>query len=221
VEHNFYQAWKSARKCLKHRNSLLRHDRIDRAQLAVWTAEFSRLGEQIDSYRQQYIRQLAPVFERVLGQLIELEGLGLSYFRGWDKEHGLAEVLESQLERDLAQRFTHAGPHRADLRLRYQGANAADILSRGQQKLVVCALRVAQGYLLSEIMGRPCVFLVDDLPAELDAPHRKALCQLLEALGCQVFVTCVDRQALTGCWSNDAAIKTFHVEQGKITAVYS
>lgn len=103
--------------------------------------------------------------------------------------------------------------------MRYQGVNAADLLSRGQQKLVVCALRVAQGYVLSEITGKKCVFLIDDLPSELDVFHRKALCLLLEELESQVFITCVDHNDLSQCWSIEQNPSLFHVKHGEVSAV--
>jgi DNA replication and repair protein RecF len=92
------------------------------------------------------------------------------------------------------------------------------MLSRGQQKLVVCALRVAQAQLLLQLSGRKCVFLVDDLPSELDKGHREALCRLLEELETQVFVTCVDYHDLLSCWSDTVELKLFHVEQGTVKA---
>lgn len=33
------------------------------------------------------------MFEQVLGELVEIEGLTLSYYRGWDKDKSLADVL--------------------------------------------------------------------------------------------------------------------------------
>ena len=218
VEHHFHKAWKTAQRCLKQRNTLLRHDRIDDQQLRLWTTELVRSSEQLDSYRQQYIERLIPVFEGTLSKLIDLKGLQISYYRGWDRERSLADVLRENLSREQEQKHTLTGPHRADIRLRYQSALATDVLSRGQQKLVVCALRVAQGYLLSELTGKRCGFLVDDLPAELDVNHRKALCCLLEELRCQVFVTCVNQLDMNNCWSDDSNLKMFHVEHGNILA---
>lgn len=88
---------------------------------------------EIDEYRRNYIKALKPVFERTLSELVELDGLTLSYYRGWDKDRELQEVLASSLLRDQQMGHTQAGPQRADLRLRLAGNNAADILSRGQQ----------------------------------------------------------------------------------------
>lgn len=219
VEQDFLRAWKVAQRCLKQRNTLLRHDRIDDQQLAVWTAELARAGEEIDQYRKRYFEQFVPVFEKLLGRLSDIEGLKLAYYRGWDKDKTLAEAFEDNRARESEQGHTMSGPHRADLRFRVNGMSAADILSRGQQKLVICALRVAQGFLLSQLNQRSCVYLIDDLPAELDKNHRKALCVLLEELGCQVFVTCVDYQDMLDSWSPGTLIKMFHVEQGNISAV--
>ncbi|MGK0442528.1 MAG: DNA replication and repair protein RecF [Pseudohongiellaceae bacterium] len=217
VEHRFHEAWKSLQRCLKQRNSLLRHDRIDASALAVWTPEFIRLSEQLDGFRQAYLELFMPEFERCLSQLIELEGLQLRYQRGWAKDHSLAEVLQGQALSEQHQGYTLSGPHRADIKIQYQGQLAADILSRGQQKLIVCAMRIAQGYLLSQLSKRQCVYLVDDLPSELDGNHRKALCRLLDNLDCQVFISCVDPRDLEGCWQQQEKIKMFHVEQGVIT----
>ena len=218
VEHSFHAIWKTVQRCLKQRNSLLRHGRIIDGELDVWTDELVKASEQLDSLRKAYLTRFSKVFEVCLTKLIKLDGVTLSYQRGWDKDRCLAEVLSANKEKEKEQGYTASGPHRADLRLRYQGHMAADILSRGQQKLVVCALRVAQGYLLSELTQRRCVYLIDDLPAELDNNHRRAFCELLSDLDCQVFITCVDHSDLDGCGLNPDLVKLFHVEHGSISA---
>lgn len=217
VEHGFLNAWKVAQNCLKQRNTLLRHDRIDRHQLAPWTAQLAEVGEQIDQYRQQYLADFMPIFNDVLPKLLDIEGVGFNYYRGWDKDSTLFSVLEQGIDRDMSIGHTQSGPHRADIRIRYQGSLATDILSRGQQKLVVCAMRLAQGLYLKRKTGRDCVFLVDDLPAELDEDKRARLCEQLEALNTQVFITCVEAKEISGCWSDSAEVKVFHVEQGHIS----
>jgi len=113
------------------------------------------------------------------------------------------------------------GPHRADIRVRVKGQSAEQVLSRGQQKLVVCAMKVAQARVFSANRQRDCVFLVDDLPSELDRRHRSALAALLSSLGCQVLVSCVDRADLEAVWPSvpEDQRRMFHVEQGRFTHV--
>ena len=111
--------------------------------------------------------------------------------------------------------YTQSGPHRAELRIRCGKLQAVEVLSRGQQKTVVAALKIAQGYLFQHESGRQPIYLVDDLASELDQSHRLALCQLLEDLKCQVFITSIEKEKLTDVWQ-PVASKVFHVEQGTI-----
>lgn len=54
-------------------------------------------------------------------------------------------MLERSFERDRMLTYTAHGPHKADFRIRADGAPVEDTLSRGQLKLLMCALRLAQG----------------------------------------------------------------------------
>ena len=220
VEPRFLGAWQRLQRALRQRNSWLRRGTIDRAAEAAWTHELVLASAEIDAYRRSYIQALKPLFEAALSRLLELQDLQLSYYRGWDKERELGEVLSASLLRDQQLGHTQAGPQRADLRLRVGAFSAVDVLSRGQQKLVVCALKIAQGHLINQHRSGECVYLVDDLPSELDAQHRQALCSLLEDLNCQVFVTCVDSKILAECWHANTPVTMFHVEHGSITQTH-
>lgn len=217
VEPRFLAAWQRLQKALRQRNSWLRHGRLDPVAQAAWDRELCLASAEIDTYRRTYLQALKPIFEATLAQLVEIPGLTLSYYRGWDKDRELHEVLAGNIQRDMTLGHTQSGPQRADLRLRFDGHNAADILSRGQQKLVVCALRIAQGHLLNQAKQGRCIYLVDDLPSELDERHRLSLCRLLEELQCQVFITCVEPQVLMDGWRTDTPVAMFHVEHGQIT----
>jgi len=220
VEPRFMPAWQRLQKALRQRNSWLRRGTLDGASQAAWDRELCLASDEIDEYRRAYIQRLKPVFEGILRELVEIEGLALSYYRGWDKERGLSEVLLTSLLRDQQMGHTQSGPQRADLRLRLGSHNAADILSRGQQKLVVCALRIAQGHLVDQAKRGQCIYLVDDLPSELDDLHRRALCRLLDDLQCQVFITCVDHELLREGWRTETPVAMFHVEHGSITQTH-
>jgi DNA replication and repair protein RecF len=217
VEPCFFSAWQRLQRALRQRNSWLRHGTIDPAAEAAWSRELTQSSDEIDGYRRAYIQALKPLFDATLARLIDVPELQLSYYRGWDKDRELSQVLSASLMRDQQLGHTQAGPQRADLRLRVGAFNAVDVLSRGQQKLVVCALKIAQGYLVNQARQGECIYLVDDLPSELDDQHRRALCGLLEELQCQVFITCVDNDILFDCWRPETPVAMFHVEHGRIT----
>src|SRR5690606_15621375 len=143
--------------------------------------------------------------------------LRLDYRRGWKAGESYQDILEAGREQDLQRGFTQSGPHRADIRISINGENAADVLSRGQQKVLVAALVVGQGRVFNQLSSSPLVYLVDDLPAELDQGHSRLLARWLRDVDAQIFVTAVERQALLQMWGEDAAgAAVFHVEHGRI-----
>ena len=216
VEHKFHKAWLTAKRCLKHRNTLLRHGKISGDELSLWTSSFVRASDEVDSYRRQYIIDFIEVFESIVAELAQMSGIKIEYRRGWQKDKGLDAVLSDCVFRDKHQGFTSFGPHKAELRITKDGSMASEYLSRGQEKLLICALKLAQAAAFERLTGKKCIFLIDDLPSELDAKYREILCRYLERLKCQVFVTCTDRNDFDGKWSCPEQIKWFHVEHGQI-----
>jgi DNA replication and repair protein RecF len=212
----FHTDWQKLQKSLKNRNSLLRSGRIKPSELEIWEREYLSAAERIDADRKRYLEGFVPCFHTVLSQLIDLPALRIHYFRGWDKDRPLPEILNQQRARDSKLGYTQSGPQRADMRIKIGKVNAADLLSRGQQKLVVCALKIAQSLYLQTQQALPTVFLIDDLPSELDHHHIQKLGALMEGLQTQVFMTCVDPAPLKTFWKNPDRISMFHVEQGQI-----
>lgn len=219
VEHQFLSLWKRLQKCLLQRNTLLRHGKIDYSQLYVWDREFVTVANDIDQLRANYIERLLPVFDQIIVSFPNIPRLGISYYRGWDKDLCLSEVLKRSIDRDISSGYTHAGPQRADLKIRLDRISASDILSRGQQKIVVCVLKLAQGLLFSEINNRACTYLIDDLPSELDKEHWQLLCDTLETMHSQIFITSVKSdEGLVYQWNEKTQVKMFHVEQGMLSS---
>ena len=221
VEQGFHGVWLEVQRALRQRNALLRNARIAPDQFEPWDVHLAAKGEELDGFRRRYFDAFKPQFASTLSELASLDSVEISYQRGWDRETSLRDVLREGLERDHDRGFTVSGPHRADVRVRVHGQSAEHILSRGQQKLVVCAMKLAQAKLFLAGTGQRCVFLVDDLPSELDKRHRSALADALSALGCQILVSCVDRSDLDSLWPSipDNQRRMFHVEHGRVTAV--
>lgn len=221
VEPQFYNVWKAAQRCLKHRNSLLRRDRIDRLEIAPWDTELCNLTRQIEAFRQKTMTLFHAEFDKLISEFISIDGLCLHYQRGWDSQLDYSEQLLQGFERDCQSGYTRAGVHRADIRIKVGRQLAVDILSRGQQKLLVCAMKIAQGLVFYRQTGRRCIYLVDDLPAELDPVHRKLLAGWLDKIESQVFVTGVEKNTLVSSWHDivDVEKRVFHVEHGTVEQV--
>ncbi|QUN05924.1 DNA replication/repair protein RecF [Shewanella yunxiaonensis] len=214
---NFYPQWMNVRRVLKQRNQLLR-DGASYQQIAYWDREFVRYSEAVTDIRNDYVDSLNNLLKGIIGEFLPQADIRVSFTRGWDGKTTLVELLEAQYSRDVAMGFTVSGPHKADLRLRVANLPAQDALSRGQLKLLVCALRIAQGKLLKQQLDKDSIYLVDDLPSELDAKHRKLLLQQLAETGAQVFVTAIDPAAIADSLSTPPE-RIFRVEQGSVTVI--
>jgi len=218
VEHAFISAWRNTQKALKNRNTLLRSGRMDANELASWNQEFVSNANLVDQARSRYLEGFKQNFNELIDQFSDLPKIDISYSRGWDKTKTLDEVLADSLIRDKKSGFTHSGPQRADIRVRVDKENVSDILSRGQQKMVVSAMKLAQGhYLIKSKQQKRCIYLLDDLPAELDSEHLLKICRVLEAMDAQVFISCIDPKVLEDCWEDKQKVKMFHVEHGVLS----
>jgi DNA replication and repair protein RecF len=198
---------------------LLRHGKIPEQELAVWSRDLAASGTAINECRQAYFRLLTPRFKAIMARLApSLESLDLRFRQGWDRQVSFQEALENSIAVDREQGYTHVGPQRADIRVTIDGYLAADTLSRGQQKLVVCGLKLAQGQLMSEAGRGNCTYLVDDLPSELDRQHSERVCELFASMDAQVFITCVQQQDIRAVWPEAelADLAMFHVEHGTV-----
>ena len=221
VEHRFFDQWQRFQRGIKQRNKLLRRGKISAEELSVWTRDLATSGEALTEYRKAYFNLLTPRFKAIMGQLTpSMEGLDLRFRQGWDKQSSYEQELINSDTADREQGYTHVGPQRADVRVLIDGHVAADTLSRGQQKLVVCGLKLAQGQLMSEMGHGRCIYLVDDLPSELDREHSELVCSLLDSMEAQVFITCVHKKDVVSVWPQAGTehLGMFHVEHGEVFA---
>lgn len=212
-EPGFFTAWSNLKRLLKQRNAALRQ--VSRyAQIRAWDQELIPLAERISEWRAAYSDAIAADITATCAQFLPEFALSFSFQRGWDKESDYGELLERQFERDRALTYTAVGPHKADFRIRAEGTPVEDLLSRGQLKLLMCALRLAQGEFLTRQSGRRCLYLIDDFASELDTGRRRLLADRLKATQAQVFVSAVSAEQVTDMMGEKG--KMFRVEQGKI-----
>jgi DNA replication and repair protein RecF len=80
------------------------------------------------------------------------------------------------------------GAHLDDIAIHFQNKGSKAFASRGQQKLIVFLLKIAQLQELVHLKG-PSILLVDDFMADFDTDRIKALLILLESLKCQLILT--------------------------------
>jgi DNA replication and repair protein RecF len=104
--------------------------------------------------------------------------------------------LGSHAQEELRRGITVVGPHRDDFLISASGTDLARYGSRGQQRLAVVAIKLAELDLLSDAAGEPPVLLLDDVLSELDVAHRSMIIASIAARQAQVCVTATDESDL-------------------------
>jgi len=222
VEPAYVEHWQRYMRALKQRNALLKQPRngsFDAMDLP-WRATLALEGERLQGFRLAYLEKLIPLFAALAQELLgNMADVSIRLMKGWGEDSSLEESLNQSIERDIKYQSTQIGPHRADIFVEDIKGLVQARVSRGQQKLIIYALRLAQIRLLIEQREIYPVVLLDDLPAELDGDNLAKVLGLLEAFGCQVMVTAITPEP----WVRmpDKGRNLFHVEQGHLTKVVS
>ncbi|ATQ82361.1 DNA replication and repair protein RecF [Moraxella osloensis] len=238
VEPSFHPNWLSYQRLLKQRNSLLKQNfgnasltSLQQQELSAWDYQLSQHAEKIHQARADIIEQWHPHFLAQVQKFLPqyAEKLRLRYTPGFDTEVGLATTLANRLASDIELGYTRMGCHRADINVvldlvhtdaaghkHKQTLLATDMLSRGEKKLLVMALRLSQLPLLNQVDKVPLV-LVDDITAELDNDALMLLLTGLQQVNSQLFITSLTQdivESIQKIWQDN--VKLFHVEQGSI-----
>lgn len=204
-------------RVLVQRNHLLRRLRErsdDPAQLSYWDEQLTRWGALVMGRRWQTVQQLEEAAAVVQPELTggtedlclryepsiplppgEQGSLQASLPMGGspDQPDGLlAQAVMTALERarprDLASGATTVGPHRDELRFLANGVDMGLFGSRGQQRTITLALKLAEVRFMTRETGEVPVLLLDDVLSELDRARGLCLLQAVSSAA-QVIIT--------------------------------
>src|SRR4051812_36383246 len=145
---------------LAQRNALvasIRAGRAGRGSLPAWDAELARHGIALMADRRETIDRLRPRFaEHATG--LGLEGVAELAYKPRSKASDAAELaaeLAERVDSDLQRGFTGHGPHRDDIGFLLEGRDLRAYGSRGQQRIALLALLLAEREELAEVRGTP------------------------------------------------------------------
>jgi DNA replication and repair protein RecF len=205
--------WRRFIESLSQRNALLRERRL--RELAPWTHEAARCGTILTEARKRYVERIMPVFSELGELFFPGRRFDLRFQPGWDDSHSLQSVLDAEVSGDARLGFTRCGPHKADVTIGCDGRTAKVHLSRGQTKLLVYGLQLAQARLMEQRGGTPACVLIDDIASELDDRNRDLLLEFLVAGTTQYFVTSTTLVGVESKLPPDSAL--IGIEQGQLT----
>jgi DNA replication and repair protein RecF len=203
---------------LAQRNALIasiRAGRGSRGSLPAWDSALARHGIALMHDRAELVARLGERFVAHAAAL-GLEGDAELAYRPRSRAEGaeaLAAELAERTDGDIERGFTGHGPHRDDLSLRRDGRELRSYGSRGQVRLGLLALLLAEREALADERGAPPLLLLDDVMSELDATRRARLIDVLRAGG-QSVVTATELSHVPG--AEEPGVERVAIAEGRV-----
>lgn len=169
-------------KALKHRNELLdiiASGKAQKTELFYWDQSLVKNAEIIQNFRLDWVKSANLFFNN--HQDKEINKLSIKYQASTISE----EKLHKLYPLELAAGHSKCGPHLDDFSIDFddfktEDKNLAFWGSRGQQRMAVLALRLAQINYLEEQYNEKPILLLDDIFSELDENHRQVVIKICQ-----------------------------------------
>lgn len=171
---------------LKRRNKLLgdvREGIAPRQSLSYWNQQLVVYGQKLQNYRKNWVAHTAEVVFPII--------MRAQYQPSIINESRLLE----HLNREIAAGHTLIGPHKDDMSVLRNDRSLAAFGSRGQQRLGVLWLKLAEWQYVATTLHKKPVLLLDDIMSELDEQAQQFVISIMKQT--QTIITTIDASTVT------------------------
>ena len=183
------------KKALAQRNRALK--KSSSSELKSWTKVFIDLSQKLTKKKLQFIDSFLKSFPSFVDSLFipknlkdKFKEISITYDKGW--KDSLLEELRESFVKDQSRGFTSLGPQISDLSVKINKQDSGNILSRGEQKLLILLIYLFIIKAYNDLRPNKTIFLLDDLPSELDEKNLDLALSLLQDADCQLFITSLE-----------------------------
>jgi len=189
VDREYRRSVLSYEKGVRQRNRLLfriREEGVSRSQLVFWNQLLIRNGDYITRKREKFIEFVN-----------KLHGLNNQNFQlEYDRSVISEGRLEQYSEEEIAAATTLVGPHRDDFVFKEEARDLSAYGSRGEQRMGILWLKMAELAFIEEKSGEKPTLLLDDIFSELDHEHREVVMGIIKNQ--QTIITTADEHSVSG-----------------------
>lgn len=175
-------------RALRQRNAALKDAKAPE-DVQVWTDLLVQHAAALWSHRQAFAKYLetrvSPLYENLSGESHQFE---VMFVPGASNPEQFQEILQEAWPYEQRYKYTLYGPHRDDLRIMVDGRPVSAVLSRGQMRGLVIALKVAAFGFMKQLTRQEPLLLFDEVLSELDEQRQRTLLEHLP--NAQTLLTC-------------------------------
>ena len=183
VDREYLRSLLAYEKALRRRNKILdliREGEVGRTQLAFWDGLLVKHGTELTNKRRDLVEAVNQYWQKAGNNLsLEYDASGISEAR-----------LAQYKNEEVAAGYTLVGPHKDELIFKSSTSstssrsstsnNLATYGSRGEQRMAVLWLKMAELQFVESRLGERPVLLLDDIFSELDEVHRRMVVGLTQ-----------------------------------------
>lgn len=188
---DYVSLMKRCKDIVDNRNALLKHGGSSDSY-ALWTKQLWQITFQIQQSRIKILAQLERTVQELVGSSFNQE---FTIAFGYQPKKASGSSFEEFINTHTSlyqdeQRFGRSlfGAHLDDFSIQFRDTKSKAFASRGQQKLIILLLKVAQIRLL-ERQHRPAILLLDDFMTDFDHSRAQTLITILCNLKIQLIFT--------------------------------
>jgi DNA replication and repair protein RecF len=215
VEHSYQSILSKYNRALSQRNAALKNNSQDPT---IWDDQITQYADEITRLNREYVDEWRESLLDITREIDIFKEISLEYKKGWQDRQSLKESLKDKILLDQKRGFTSVGPHRADIHVDIRKRAAKQQLSRGQQKLLVTMMMLAQSNIQRRHQKERAIILYDDFQSELDKSTQIKILEVIQSSKCQAIITMIDRDRdISGKMVEGDQM--FHVEHGVFSSL--
>jgi len=215
VKPSSYKTYVTYNKILKQRNRCLKQ-KASKTEISAWTEQLAKIGVILSTDQYDFFNRFREVLIERLNtgannKFKFLEGTDVKFIKGWDRSKALLSSLQESVEKDIAIGHTSLGPHRMDCEYYTKGKKTSSVLSRGQLKVLILLIFLANDDLLNSFFENDTVLLIDDLGSELDSKNLELIISEISKVPNQIILTGIKGEGLEKLVSNFSNFKRINL----------
>ncbi len=186
IDRDYWRAISNYNKIVVRRNKVLQRiaeGKSKKPELDFWDERLLAHGKYLSRARQAFFEFVNFVNGKRGGYSWEIKQSLLS-----------EEKLARNRDRDIAAGVTLSGPHRDDFVFLFREKNLEFFGSRGEQRMAVLALKLAELEYYNSKRGARPILALDDIFSELDWEHRDAVLSIIDKQ--QTIITAAESESL-------------------------
>lgn len=197
----YIQLLKEYKVVAENRNKLLQHTQIEQDMYHIWSEQLWHKTACIQTQRKQFLILLQKEVDQLLKSYF-FDDIRITFSYKPKMDNGTSWHTFFEQKKGLfaqERRFGRSlfGAHLDDMSITFQGTMSRTFASRGEQKLIILLIKIAQIKALDRKKG-PATFLIDDFMTDFDQGRAEMVLQALTGLESQLIFTAPIRSSILG-----------------------